>query len=73
MHRKLPQYLHLFIQGAVIHLAPGRDGSWLELGAAKRWLLFSSFYMWKNIMPLSSGETDAIQIQVTLCRAFSSF
>lgn len=45
----------------------------LKLKIEKRWSLFSSFCVWQNKIPLSTGETDAIQIQVTTCGVFSSF
>lgn len=48
---------------------------WLvaRAGGSKEGPLFSSFYVWEDIIPLSAGSADVIQIQVALCGVFSSF
>ena len=50
-----------------------RGGGQPEREARQHGLISAGFYVWKNVMPLSAGETDTVQIQVTLCRGFSSF
>lgn len=47
------------------------EGLVATAGASKEGPVFRSFYTWKDVIPLSAAS--ARQIQVTLCRVFSSF